>query len=429
MNLTALTYVALALISVLGIAEIWAGGEVGWWRYGAALLVLGLAYEWTLARFATVDTRLVGSGDLALGRRTRLEFELFNPETRPQNIRFVPDLPVSLGTAEHVRDVMLAPQVIVGQSVWVQPTELGEHLWSGLPAQVRGRLGLGWWRANVPVAAQLRVVPDTAGARGRVLGEMTRGAQARSPGVGYELHHLREYVRGDPLHTIDWKATARAQQPITRVFAEDQHLQIVLVLDVGRTSRTEIDGLSQFGHYVNVAARFAEHAVMQGDEIGLVVAAEQVVSSHAPARGAQAVRTLRHQLTGIAPRSVETDLLGAALHVHQMLKQRALVVLLTDMYGQSFTGSFGDALRLWRQKHLPLVVGMMGEDIGALSRIKAFEREDVYVSLASRRYREALAHNAEGAQRLGAHALVCRPAVLEERVFATYQMLKAQRRI
>ena len=261
------------------------------------------------------------------------------------------------------------------------------------------------------------------------MGEMTRGAQARKPGVGYELHHLREYVRGDPLHTIDWKATARAQKPITRVFAEDQHLQIVLVLDVGRTSRTMIDGLSQFGHYVNVVARFAEHAVTRGDEVGLVVAAEQVVASLAPAGGAQAVRTLRHQLEGIAPRAVETDLLGAALHVHQMLTRRALIVLLTDMYGQSFTGSFGDALRLWRQKHLPLVVGMMGEEIVALSQMPATEPQDAYVSLASRRYRDALSHNAEGVQRLGAHALVCRPAVLEERVFATYQTLKEQRRV
>ncbi len=429
MNLSALTYVALALIVILGVVETWSGSAVGWWRYAAALLVLGVVYEWALARLATVDARLVGNGVLALGRRTVLELELYNPDTRPQKLRFVPYLPVSLQAAEHMREVILAPQVVVGREVSVQPTELGEHVWPHLPAQIRGRLGLGWWRTDVAIAAELRVVPDSAGARGRAMGEMTRGAQARRAGVGYELHHLREYVRGDPLHTIDWKATARSQKPITRVFAEDQHLQIVLVLDVGRTSRTMIDGLSQFGHYVNVAARFAENAVTQGDEIGLVVAAEQVVTSRAPAGGAQAVRTLRHQLEGIAPRAVETDLLGAALHVHQMLKQRALIVLLTDMYGQSFTGSFGDALRLWRQKHLPLVVSMMGEEIVALSQIRAAEAQDAYVSLASRRYREALAHNAEGAQRLGAHALVCRPAVLEERVFATYQTLKAQRRV
>ena len=111
------------------------------------------------------------------------------------------------------------------------------------------------------------------------------------------------------------------------------------------------------------------------------------------------------------------------------MQRRALIILLTDLYGQSIDGSFGDALKLWRQKHLAVVVSLVGADVSALAQQAAAEPKDVFVSLASREYSDTLAHNASAAQRMGGHAVVCRPGVLEARVFSAYRLLKTQRRI
>ncbi len=429
MNLTARTYVVLAVVCIAGVAEQWAGGEVGWWRYGIALLLLGLAYEWTQVRLATVNARLSEQRPLQLGRLAEVEVEFLNSGSRAVMMQYVLDLPLAVDTQRDVGMVEVQPNRVSRITQQVRALELGEHQWNELAARLRGSLGLGWWQASVPLSSVLRVTPDGSGRRDRVLGEQISGSQASRPGAGQELHHLRDYERGDPLHTIDWKASARSQQLITRVFAEDQHLEIVLVLDIGRTSRTEVDGLSQFGHYVNLTARFAEHAVAQGDEIGLVAVADNVACSLAPAGGAGAVRNVRKQLERLQTVPVETDLVGAALHVHKLVQRRALVILLTDLYGQSIEGSFGDALKLWRQKHLAVVVGLIGADVTALAQQPAAEARDVFVSLASREYGETLEHNASAAQRMGAHAVVCRPGVLEARVFSAYRLLKTQRRV
>ena len=98
---------------------------------------------------------------------------------------------------------------------------------------------------------------------------------SRVIGPGAQVEQLRDYRPGDPLRVIDWRATARRRQLVSRDFAEDQHLDVMLALDVGRASRIQCGELDRLGHYVNAAARLAQHVVAQEDRIGLVLFGDQ----------------------------------------------------------------------------------------------------------------------------------------------------------
>src|SRR6202021_3808971 len=104
---------------------------------------------------------------------------------------------------------------------------------------------------------------------------------------------LRDYRAGDPPRVLDWKATARAGRLISRDFAQDQRVQIVIAVDAGRSSALRAGSLDRFGHYVNVAARLAQFAAEREDLIGLVVYADRPLAALAPARGTSAVARLR----------------------------------------------------------------------------------------------------------------------------------------
>ena len=126
---------------------------------------------------------------------------------------------------------------------------------------------------------------------------------------------------------------------------------------------------------------------------------------------------------------METDLLGAALRVQGTLRQRSLIILLTDLYGQSLQGSLGRSLMLWNSRHLPMVVGLMGEDVLGLPRQAAASRNETYTRLAAQEYQAVVQGNARGAERLGARAIVTRPAELQSRVFSSYRELRQQHRV
>ena len=107
-----------------------------------------------------------------------------------------------------------------------------------------------------------------------VAGESAGETPRRLPGVGVELLQLRDYVSGDALSRIDWKATARRGSLVSREYSEAQHLEILLVIDAGRGSRVRAGALDRLGLYANVAARLAEHAVSIEDRVGLLVYAD-----------------------------------------------------------------------------------------------------------------------------------------------------------
>src|SRR6185369_18027359 len=111
----------------------------------------------------------------------------------------------------------------------------------------------------------------------------------RLPGVGVELLQLRDYVSGDAMSRIDWKATARRGALVAREYSEAQHLEILIVIDAGRASRVRAGQLDRLGLYANVAARLAQHAVSSEDRVGLLVYAEKMLSAAPPDRGTRAV--------------------------------------------------------------------------------------------------------------------------------------------
>jgi uncharacterized protein (DUF58 family) len=273
------------------------------------------------------------------------------------------------------------------------------------------------------------VLPDTLGPRSDVAGS-SEGAKAETTlGGGLELHHLRDYRSGDPRHTIDWKATARASRLITRVFSEDQHLEVMVLLDAGRTSRTEIDGMQQFGHFANLAARFAEYCVGNDDEVGLIAFADRPIATLKPGRGVQAVTRIRNALTGLAAEPVESDVLAAALHVRNLVRHRCLVVILTDLYERSATSQLAQSTRLLVPKHLPLIVGIEAEEVVELAGRASEEWLDPYESLAAREYQRHVVANVARLGQLGAYAMTARARELDRRVLDTYRQLRSQRRI
>ena len=430
MNLSGLGIGLLALVCLAGIAQQWSGDvALPTWRLGAAVLVAGLCYEWLHSRRKRLSASGEGETALHLGRRQRVSLQLHNGGPRTILLQYAPGIPAEIDCSAAESDLSIAARGRATIDFELTASEPGAFTWPSLPARARGVLGLAWWRCPLPLNIRFSAIPDLAGPRGSAPGNIHAGDQSARPGPGQELHHLREYEQGDPRHTIDWKATARTRRLITRVFSEEQHLDIMLLLDVGRTCRTQVDGLSQLAHYVNLAARFAEHAVVGGDQVGLVAAADRPQVMVPPQGGMRAVRDVRAALGRIEPVSQETDLLAASQQIQQILRKRALVIVLTDLFGQSFSGGFGRSLRFLSVRHLPMVVGLLGHDVTELADGEAGSRREVMDALAASEYREHLRRNAVGANRLGASAILCHPAELEVRVLEEYRLLKSHRRV
>ena len=429
MNLTPLSYLFVALIALLGVIGEWSEAYAGWWRLGAVFWVGALFYDWYQTRHLNLQAHLDQEPTIHLGRYESLVLTLSNQTHRPLTIEYAPGLPSPLNTDETTAEIEIPAESQHRLEIPVFSDALGSPIWSKLPARITGPLGLARIPFNPLEETQFTIVPDLIDNPMMLTGNNTSGRVTTQSGSGQELHHIRDYVPGDPRHTIDWKATARTQQLVTKVFSTEQSLEIMLVLDIGRTSRTSIHGLPVCSHYINLCSRFTQQAVSKGDRVGLIAASNSLPVVVPPQAGSDAVKQIRAGLTGLAPEQTETDMLRAALQLQHLVKHRCLIILLTDFYSQRLDGSFGQSLRLWNTRHLTMIVGLMDQALFDLMQKPAESGADPYLSLASREYINSVTNNAKAAGRLGAHPIITNPDHLENSVVTAYSLLKQQGRV
>lgn len=448
MNLTPLAVIVLVAAALLGVAGTWSARVAlfPWWRLVVVLLVAGLSYEFVAVRRRGISATWRSARRLFLGRAETIELDLGNPSSRPLTLRTLPVLPPGIveaedaaapggrGIAERPPDEALELRLpgrgSARSEVAVRAVVLGSHEWPSLPVRVLGPLGLAWWSRKVATSARSTVLPDTLGRRATITGSAEAGSAPQSRlGSGHELYQLREYRSGDPRNTIDWKATARTSRLITRVFSEDQHLEIMILLDAGRTSRTEFDGMSQLGHYVNLAARFAEYCAAGDDRVGLVVYTDRPLRIVPPGRGHAGVLEIRRALAGLEPHPIESDVLEAALEVRRLVKHHCLTIVLTDLYESTSTGRLAQTARLLAPKHLPMMVGLLGTEVATLAEGEAHDWLDPYRGLAARAYARQVRANIAQLGALGALAMTARPEELDRKVLGRYRLLRSQHRV
>jgi uncharacterized protein (DUF58 family) len=433
MHFSQRAYLLIMLTTVLAIAGIWSAdaGLADLWRIPAALLLIGLGIEALFIRGATVTAEVETSSRAFLGREQVAAYSFHNGSSRPVTVEYAPVTPVGIEPiGDDTRKVTAAAGGVERDPFTLLAVRMGPQPWPPVPARLLGPLGLAWWSRELHPSLQLAVAPDTlVRARGRPRGNPVGARARRVIGAGSELHQLREYVQGDSLARIDWKATARARRLVTREFSEDQHLDVLVAIDAGRLSKVRAGRLDRFGVYANVVARFAEIVVPNDDRIGMIVFADRPLAVCPPDRGLPAVTRIRKTLAQLSVQSAESDPLAAAVRIRSMLKHRGLVVLLTDLDDASVADQLTRAVKLLSPPHLVVVTGIRSAEIAELAKREAHDWLDPWVSLAAQDHEDRAESQRALLRRLGAPVIAASEAMLEQKVLAQYELLRRSRRI
>jgi uncharacterized protein (DUF58 family) len=309
------------------------------------------------------------------------------------------------------------------------PIALGALQWPAPQARVLGRFGLAWWSRSLQPSQPLHVVPDQLHADERRLpGARDGGAVLQRRGHGLELLGLRDYLPGDDLRNMDWKASARAARLVVRDTAEDQHLEIALVLDAGRVGALQAGALPRLLHFVNVAARFGERASAMGDRLSLVVLAGPVRLRLTGLSGDAGLRRLRQALARLAPEQRESDPVAGALAVRSVLRHRGMVVWLGDD-GSAGAERLAQAAHLLTGRHLALFVQLLDDEILAERDKPARTWLDPYAALAAAQALEQQARAAQALRSMGCEVVSARAAQVERALVDRYLGLRARRRV
>ena len=147
-------------------------------------------------------------------------------------------------------------------------------------------------------------------------------------GQGLEFRDLREYVIGDDIRRIDWKATARSGRAQLRQFTEERQQRIWFALDRSASMNGPKARLAG-----EILAVLGWAAVTQGDPFGLVTFTDTIEKTIQPARGEAALWAAIELVVSDEPSSVRTSFAPLFNFFMNSVRTRSTVIILSDWTG------------------------------------------------------------------------------------------------
>jgi hypothetical protein len=193
-------------------------------------------------------------------------------------------------------------------------------------------------------------------------------AQANSVGNSSEFMSLRDYQRGDPLHSIHWKSFAKHGKPVVREYQDEYFVRRVLLLD------TFADGaaLEQLEAAVSVAASVAASERQHEALLDLMFAGLQTYCFTA-GRGVDQLAHLQEILAAVQPaeRGSFAQLQQAVLARAGLCSSLVCVLMHWDLARQDF-------IRQLTAQGLPVAVFLL-HDGSLTSRQCVYKPEHFYL--------------------------------------------------
>jgi uncharacterized protein (DUF58 family) len=254
-------------------------------------------------------------------------------------------------------------------------------------------------------------------------------------GEGTEFDSLREYVAGDDVRSIDWRATARTSVAaragsgiMVRTWRPERDRRVVIVIDTGRASAARIADEPRLDTAFEAALLLAALADRGGDRVDVLAFDRRVRARVTGAKGPALLSRTVTALADVRPELIETDWSAIPAQVRAITHRHALVVLLTDASAPGSTMGLLAALPQLASSHTVVVGSVRDPRIEEL----ASRREGVeafYEAAAAERALLDTSRVAEAVRMSGAGVVSAPPADLPPAIADRYLALKASGRL
>ncbi|MEV7428676.1 DUF58 domain-containing protein [Nocardioides sp. NPDC092400] len=227
----------------------------------------------------------------------------------------------------------------------------------------------------------------------RVRGQLEGEYAALDPGRSTDFNDLREYVRGDDVKDLDWKASARTRTMLVRRYTANRKLLVSLVVPTGRSMAAANDlDVPKRDLAVTVVGVMGHLAVGHGDRVCLVLG-DADRQAHRPSTGGELglERCLAAVHDAIGPDAGSTDLAAVLRHAARVVRTRTVMLVVCD--APVLEDDAVAALRRLRVQHEVLLVtvgdldpsvvrtGRALRDVDSGQGLPAWLREDTRLGL------------------------------------------------
>jgi len=324
----------------------------------------------------------------------------------------------------------------------LRPVRRGDQHSAVVTARSVGPLGMAGRQSSHRVPWQIRILPPFLSrkhlpSRLAKLREIDGLLPVLIRGHGTEFDSLREYVVGDDVRSIDWRATARRADVVVRTWRPERDRRVVIVLDTGRTSagRVGVDptasdpgGWPRLDWSMDAALLLAALAARAGDHVDFLAHDRVTRAAVFGASRTELLAQLVEAMAPLQPALVESDATATVAAIQRRTRRRALVVLLTDLNASALDEGLLPVLPQLSAKHQVIVAAVADPRVDQLAAGRA-DAAQVYDAAAAERSRNDRRSIASRLRRSGVEVVDAPPEELAPALADRYLTMKATGRL
>ena len=426
-------FVLLAVAGVLG--------AVGFWYPGAFYLGVGLLV--VLLSLTTYDTYLLYRSArsvsavrkppqvFSLGDTLQVQLFLHNASAQDLSLLLIDELPDQLQIRDQRIPVRIAASEKLVLEYGLRPISRGIYAFGNLNVFLQTRYALAERRLIVAQQQEVAVYPSIVQMKQFALPAhetVLVGGQRRPRPVtkSYEFDQIKEYVRGDDLRSVNWKATARRGELMVNKYAVERAQRIYSVIDKGRTMLMPFGGLSLLDYAINASLALSNVILRRDDRAGLITFSDKLGDVLAADSKSDQLRRILETLYRQKEREGESDYDLLYYATRRFLPSRSLLILVTNFESNTALDRVLPILRRIGRNHSLVVVLFENTEIADLLDPPAADIEEVYLKSTARRYVQERELMAARLRQNGVQVVLTRPEELTGNVIAKYLELKGR---
>lgn len=314
----------------------------------------------------------------------------------------------------------------------LRPTKRGTYSFGAVNVFVKSPLGLIKRRFQFSQDKEVAVYPSFLQMRAYELMAISNRLtdlgvkKIRKIGQSQEFEQIRQYVQGDDVRTINWKATARRNDIMVNAFQEEKSQNIYSLIDKGRVMQMPFEGLSLLDYAINATLVLSNIAIYKQDKAGLITFSEKVGQILMAEKRAGQMTKILDTLYNQKTRYQETDYEALYIHCKTYLRQRSLLLLYTNFETLTSMRRQLPYFRKIAKDHLLIIIFFENTELRALLEKPARTTEEIYHKTIAEKYFYEKHQIVRELARYGIQALLTAPQNLTISTVNKYLELKSR---
>jgi len=372
---------------------------------------------------------------LSNGDENKIELQVINRMPFSINMEIIDELPVQFQKRDFKLEHRFAANEQKNIIYILRPVERGEYHFGNIILYLQSLLGLLMKRHDVEAAETVPVYPSFLQLRKYELLSQTTiqtehgNKRMRKIGHSMEFEQIKEYVRGDDIRTINWKATARKGSLMVNNYTDEKSQQVYCIIDKGRLMKMPFNELTLLDYAINSTLVLSNVCLQKQDRVGVMTFSNKmgslIAADKKPIQRENILELLYNQETAF----LESDYEMLYMQIRKRVKHRSLLILYTNFESLSGLRRQLNYLRSIARHHLLMVVFFENTELHQLSHLEANNVEEIYIKTIAEKFEFEKRLIVKELQKYGILSVLTAPEQLTVNAVNKYLELKARQAI